>query len=405
MQMIQHGPHKQRQASTGATTVVVFTTLPWNSACPVLRLRGPARYAGISVLPGNVGEVAYLDRIPGAGLVIIQRDFPRHKHIFQGVMATARRHQVPIIYESDDLLLDLPEDHPDKAYYRDAWFPIMRALLEADAVTTSTETLAGYYRLFNPNTRALPNCIDPELWPVYRAPTVGNCPSVVIGYMGTHTHVTDLRDVASPLVTVLEENAGRVQLKVWGPPLPPLLANRPDVLWEPLNLVDYRQFAEFASRQRCDIFIAPLRDNEFNRCKSHLKFLEYSALGIPGVYSRVIPYEDVVVDGQNALFASTSDEWRAALRRLINDPLLRVQIGNRAQQSVREHWLLTEQAARWREFYDDVPAQRRQTSKKPLSQGPLRHLGMQLQKFEQELEQKELVVQLLTRSLAQMQDC
>jgi glycosyltransferase involved in cell wall biosynthesis len=390
-------------AAAGRLTVVVFTASPWRSACPVLRIHAPAKYGGLRVLAGNIGEKAYLDRIAHADVVIIQRDFPRYRHAFHGVTTIARRHGIPLIYECDDLLHDLPEDHPDNAYYLEAWLPIMRAIVEADAVTTTTVPLGEHYRLINPNTRVLPNYIDPDLWPVHRVLKAGDRLPVIIGYMGTHTHVPDLLEITPALVSVLNQNLGKVRLHVWGPQPCPLLLNRPDVHWEPLGLVDYHEFADFFCKQSCDIFVAPLCDNEFNRCKSQLKFLEYSILGVPGIYGRVVPYQDIVIHGHNGLLASDPEEWRQHLERLIKDPALRVQMGMHAQQTVREHWLISGHAALWRDFYHDLSARKRQPAEQTTTRRLLKGLGLSLKRLEQELEQKDLVNQLLIHTLDELQ--
>lgn len=59
--------------------------------------------------------------------------------------------------------------------------------------------------------------------------------------------------------------------------------------------------------------VAPLLDNEFNHCKSAIKYLECSALGIPLFASRMLPYSDVMPDRQ--LF-STQDELKEKLKKL-----------------------------------------------------------------------------------------
>lgn len=42
--------------------------------------------------------------------------------------------------------------------------------------------------------------------------------------------------------------------------------------------------------------VAPIKDMEFNLCKSHIKFLECCALGIPLLASRLVPYDGTVPD-------------------------------------------------------------------------------------------------------------
>src|SRR5690606_14753256 len=99
-----------------------------------------------------------------------------------------------------------------------------------------------------------------------------------------------------------------------------------------------------------DFVIAPLADNLFNRCKSGLKFLEYSAIGAPGVYSKLPPYEDIVIDGVTGFLAGTETEWIEKLTRLIEEPELRQNMAVAAQQTVQERWLLSQNITSWEDI-------------------------------------------------------
>jgi glycosyltransferase involved in cell wall biosynthesis len=127
--------------------------------------------------------------------------------------------------------------------------------------------------------------------------------------------------------------------------------DRPDVAWDHLQLYNYPEFATYLLSQECDLWIAPLADNHFNRCKSSVKFLEYSAHGAPGVYSRLEPYESLVIPGENGLLADSQEEWEQALAGLIENPDLRYELSVRAQMTVEQGWLLSQHAHRWREVY------------------------------------------------------
>lgn len=59
--------------------------------------------------------------------------------------------------------------------------------------------------------------------------------------------------------------------------------------------------------------VAPLIDNEFNRCKSPIKFLECAASGIPLYASDMLPYSPVVP--KDYLF-KTKDELKDKLMKL-----------------------------------------------------------------------------------------
>jgi processive 1,2-diacylglycerol beta-glucosyltransferase len=338
--------------------IVAFSADPWESACPILRIIGPLERCGLSVEKGvemiaGVPNVS-ADLIVDADLVVIQRDFPRYADAFEQVMARAHAYRKPIVYDLDDLLLELPFEHPDYLHYRDARLAMLRAVVEADAVTASTQPLCDYLRPYNPRTRLLPNYLNDRLWDLRPQPTPADHAPLCVGYMGGSTHRSDLEMIAPALLRIVERYGERVIFRFFGRSAPPAsILEFPNVQWEHLNVLDYAEFASHFSRQTCDVFIAPLGDTAFNRCKSPIKFLEYSALGVPGVYSRVAPY-DRVVDGENGLLAATAQEWEECLIRLIEDPVLRRQMGRNAQQTVERDWLLGDHAGQWRSLYRQV---------------------------------------------------
>ena len=332
----------------GNLTIAAYTADLWDTACPILRFLGPAQQTSTTVIKGSVpresGLQVQLEPIAEADIILIQREFPRHIAYYEQVMEEARRHGRPVVYELDDLLLELSPQHIDWSYYRTARLPLLKAIVEADAVTTSTPGLYDYLRQFNAHVWLLPNYLNDQLWTLRPAAVLPERIPLVIGYMGGHTHASDLELVAPALLRVLERHKGKVVLRFFGKAEPPPeLIGRDDVSRDRLYFPDYAEFARYFSTQVCDIFIAPLRDNLFNRCKSAIKFLEYSSTGAPGVYSRTAPYEGVVND-QNGFLANASEEWEDALDQLINDPALRSSMGYRAQQTVQNRWLLSSHA-------------------------------------------------------------
>jgi glycosyltransferase involved in cell wall biosynthesis/cellulose synthase/poly-beta-1,6-N-acetylglucosamine synthase-like glycosyltransferase len=346
-------------ASPGTPRVIVaYTACPWETAVPILRILGPAQQAGLQVIRGN-GEgspVASLEAVPTADVVLIQRDFPRYTEMYEKIVACAHAEGKPIVYELDDLLLDLPQTHPDSEtlYYRPALIPMMRAIAEADVVTASTPPLCAYLRSFNPNTWLLPNYLDDRLWRFRDRARKSTCRPVVVGYMGTGSHVPDLEYVTSALLHIADRYGDDVRLRFWTEKLPENLQHSRNVEWTPLRLDKYAEFVSYFSTQDCDIAISPLCDNLFNQCKSPIKFLEYSTLGVPGVYSRVAPYEGVITHGENGFLASSTDEWIEYVSQLIELSSLRHRMGISAQQTVRQQWLLSQHAHEWLAVYQQA---------------------------------------------------
>lgn len=335
-------------------TVALCTADAWDSALVHLRVRGPAAHAGVTVLRGNVGDAIDLAPVEAAQVVILQRDFPRFGADYEAVVDRAQALGKPVVHELDDLLLDVPLDHWGEDAYTDYLFDLLGGLVAADGLIVATPALADALRPLNPHIDLWPNCLDDRLWQL-RPPAPAAAPSaarpVVLGYMGGATHQPDLAEIAGVLLNVLARFGPAVRMQFWGGAPPAALAGHPQVAWTALDLPSYAAFAAFFQAQAFDLALAPLRDRPFNRCKSHIKFLEYSALGVPGVYSRLAPYAGSVTHGQNGLLAATPAEWEAALIELIESPARRDQLARAAQATVASGWRLSARAAEWQALY------------------------------------------------------
>lgn len=345
-----------RPTSKENYTLVHYSADIWEHVCPLLRVTAPAGLLGWNVIHGNEWQngnlQTYPERVAQGDFVLIQRDFPHHQQAYEKALSAVHQYGKPLIYEIDDLLFDLPPDHPDYGRYLSTRSAILRAIVDAGAVLTSTPALNEIVRTFNPNSFVQPNYLNDSWWSLkpQSLPWEPGKP-VIIGFMGGHSHSYDLEVITPALLRVLERYGEKILLKFWGLQPPTALRNKDQVEWIDVSLGDYREFVDFFGQMACDVFIAPLQDNRFNHCKSHLKYLEYSALAVPGVYSRITPYKEVVVDGENGFLAGDSAEWEARLGQFVEDPDLRKRMGQAAQETVRRDWLLSDHLENWAGVY------------------------------------------------------
>ena len=108
-----------------------------------------------------------------------------------------------------------------------------------------------------------------------------------------------------------------------------------------------------------DIAVAPLQDTPFNHHKSDLKYLEYSALGLPGIFSDVTPYSDSVRhDDTGLLCANTTEAWCAAIVRLAQDAALRERLATAARRYVVGERCLHHDATDYARLVTDVATSR-----------------------------------------------
>lgn len=387
------------------SSVALFTADVWEHVCPVVRIAHPLQRAGINVLRGASWVGGYLDcnvqQIEQSDFVIIQRNFPYHHAEFQSVLTEARRQRKKVIYDIDDLLFALPIDHPDYQFYRRTRAALINAIVQVDLVTCSTKQLAEQVSRFNLNVRVIPNYLDDDLWHLdeqlsdlmvkkERIKSITDIERpLVIGYCGSRSHQLDIESISPVLKQLLDQYKGKVEMKFWGVAPPPLLFYHSHVVYDRTLFVEYERFVDYFRAQQVDIFIAPLIHNEFNDCKSHLKFLEYSALGVPGVYSNEKPYQSVVRHTENGFLATTLADWEDYLRQLIEDPILRRKLGFNAWQTIANNWRLSTHAENWTICYKDAQF----LSESSDTMQRVRSVASQSLQWHDELEQEIVAIQ------------
>ncbi|MEA3275434.1 MAG: glycosyltransferase family 4 protein [Pseudomonadota bacterium] len=260
-----------------------------------------------------------------------------------------------LVYEIDDNLLDLHAGEP--WHGTPTWkqrAAVNLFVREADLVLVSTDPLARRLALLNRNVRVLPNALDERLFPPGQDAAQDRDPDrLIIGYMGTLTHLQDLMLVAEPLRALLREQGGRVVLEIVGissdPRIRTLFQGLPVRFVDPGDNVAYPRFFGWASQTLSwDLGIAPLEGRGFSEFKSDIKFLDYALLGIPGVYSTSTAYGNSVEDGETGLLCDNEPEsWYRCLGDILDDPEQRAQLARRAADHVRESRSLRVCAHRW----------------------------------------------------------
>lgn len=290
----------------------------------------------------------------GADIVIVERRWrdDLSSNMAEQLVRCVRKSQACLIYTADDNLLDL--EHIPIEQKR-----AMRYLArEADGVIVSTEGLADRFKWLNGTVQVVPNALDERL--LHRPLRMNRCkrPSPgrkVIGYMGTATHDADVLMALQPLRAILRKYSDVVELQfVCGVAKAPTV-HAFDGL--PIRIVPiargcghYTKFVSWMIRRTSfDLAIAPLEDTAFTRCKSDIKFLDYSAFGVAGIYSRVPSYQETVQHLETGYLAdNTPEAWADALECMLEDDALRERIAANAQQYVLSTRTLRQRAADWR---------------------------------------------------------
>jgi glycosyltransferase involved in cell wall biosynthesis len=354
--------------------VALLSREPTGHACPYLRLHSPLAALSASgeielSHPAGINRrYVLLDPEPvlDADVIVTQRFFP--VGLFEpAVMPVLARTDAARIHDLDDLITDLPPGHPREGEVDAELYAVRACLLGADLVTTPSPVLADALRAEGIEAvRVIPNAIDPADWPGLdpaTRPDGGDGrsgPPVRIGWVGTSTHGPDLELVVPAFRALLERFGSRIEIELRGIEAPASLAADPRLIVRPDYEYDYRRYASDLATSSFDLAVVPLRDHPFNRAKSAIKWLEWSAVGVAGVYADLPPYADVVEPGHTGFLAgSDPEEWTAILTALVTDPRRRRDAATAAWTAVRSTHTVTHTRALWLEALAEARDRRR----------------------------------------------
>jgi len=293
------------------------------SAAPILRARGmdvaqvETRRSRLPFLP-RAGSA--LRRFQGAQLILCRALAPA----WLKYLARERKRFGRLFYLIDDDIAAAAADPALPAAYRArmgrmaSLEPEILAVVD-EVVVTSTllrERFSGRHAEVSVLT---PPLLAPPSGFEHFSPEPQPSRPWLVGFYGTRAHLADLQSIAPALVKLHEEHSG-VQFEVMlGRYTPDILRGLPRLATpDPLS---WERFRRYQQERRVHIGLAPLRDTPFNRGKSFIKFLDITAMGGVGIYSRRPPYTEIVHDGVNGLLADDDPaDWHRCLRQLLDTP-------------------------------------------------------------------------------------
>lgn len=345
-------------------SILPFSTIEKKEGIPILSVRKGAK-------PEEIAATFAADAIQMARIAPDKE--------LRGYMAEMKRRGVKVVLEYDDNVFAVSPYSPHYAQYGAEEFTddttgikvwqdgkggfsidenlrrlenVQRACEMADMVTVTQPHLAEVFSDYNKNIACLPNYIDPSLWqklPLKRK----NPEEVRLFWAGGCSHYVDWLHLVEPLRVVMAKYP-HVKLVVMGQAFKATLAKLPQDRVEFHPWVHFDAYPLKVSILDPDIALIPLDDNEFNRCKSNIKWVEMSAMGIPSVVSAVSPYFEYYNGGNMVAVENDEANWIQALSEAIENPLLRAKIGGAAQRTVLDMFDINHGYKKWLEAYTGI---------------------------------------------------
>ncbi len=150
----------------------------------------------------------------------------------------------------------------------------------------------------------------------------------VIGYMsGSRAHEADF-NIASEAIEFVMGKYKYVEFHITGyAELANKLKKKYPKRIKHIPFTDYYQYMEGFINY--DVNIIPLVQNQFNECKSAIRFLESSLLDVPSIVSYIGDFKHIIKNKETGIFVykNSTSEWISALEWSINNKLALGEIG------------------------------------------------------------------------------
>jgi len=283
----------------------------------------------------------------------------------------AKRQGAKVIYEADDAVIDAyGKERKNLMQIGDAW---KNATIETvnlcDAVIVTNRFLKANFERFTRKDmpiHVVPNYMDFDWykdadWDIKR-----NTDEVRIGWFGSRGHFEDLRMVLPALEEVLIKypqarfiycgyggmsSEKRMTEIGWGEDV---FREIPRHRREFNIAVEHTMWPDKHRALDLDIGLAPLIDDEFNHCKTNIKWQEYAALKTPVVASPTVYAEHPILEGVTSInhgytgmIANNHEEWVRWLSMLIEDKKFRKKMGKAAYAKIKSDWNLEKRWKNW----------------------------------------------------------
>ena len=239
--------------------------------------------------------------------------------------------KVPIVSDYDDAVFHRYDKHRLGAVRTTLGSKIEHVMAASDLVMAGNPYLSDYAQRGGARqVETVPTIVDLDAYQVRSDATDGD--KLRVGWIGTpQTWQALAHPIHKVLDTLLEKQGALFRAVGAG-----LDADTKGTL----EILPWTEATEVALIQSMDIGVMPLPDTPWARGKCGYKLIQYMACGLPVVASPVGVNRDIVEHGVNGFLAESDDEWRAAIKKLLNDPDLRRRMGAAGRKKVEEQYSL-----------------------------------------------------------------
>lgn len=236
----------------------------------------------------------------------------------QPLLKMMQQFNISYLYYLDDNFWEIKSDSPLGELYQDE--TVKKTLTDfisgASCVITGSNYLKDYVKKFNKQVVYIKPAFSFDLIKNSQQHPKSNL--IKILYSGSLYRDADFQFVIPALKKILNDYAGKIKIYFHGY-VPESLKNFSDVIYDE-NFYPYEDYIKKQYQENYSIGLAPLTPSLSNYSKTNLKYREYGACQIAGIYSAQPPYTDCVINNKTGLLVNaTEQDWYQAIKLLIDN--------------------------------------------------------------------------------------
>lgn len=256
------------------------------------------------------------------------------------VKAAKKYGKSSIVYLDDDLL-HIPDLHINmlrtiisKLLKKRNQAELQKCLSMCDILWGSSPVLVNKYRQYVKNGRCVRCDVTADITRMKQVDMETGYPHIL--FAGGSDHAELLNQYIIPAINKIADKYPKLQITCIGVTKVQIKPCKAHIKFIPWNN-NYEEYRKTVDEGQYHIGIAVIKEDEFYKCKYYNKFIEYSLLGMMGIYTNCEPYTLIVQHGVNGLLAdATVDSWAENIAFAIEHPQNCREYVYNAQNLIRE---------------------------------------------------------------------
>ncbi|HET6224766.1 MAG TPA: glycosyltransferase [Bacteroidia bacterium] len=264
-----------------------------------------------------------------------------------------------VLFFFDDDILNFPMEYylNNEPFYKNNELLIKTILKKSSGLVVSTGKMEATYKSYNPVVYIIPPNLNVEFVKQnsHKETAGKDHQKFTIGYAGSFGHVIDFQFLETALFDFYKKHYPNVHIEFMGC-IPTTFGNVLDdktvklVHWNS----NYQEYLINIMNKKWDLALCPVLDSEYTQHKSNIKFLEYAASKVTGIYSDISIYNEVVVNDKTGFLAKNDyKSWMDKIEYAYNNRSSLVKISSDAYEYVIEKHSNIRAAEDWKRILDN----------------------------------------------------